>query len=412
MQYLPNSCDKSVLFLVYLYFFDQNRLFLIPLIWSLSKLPPLLLWNQLFVWVKSVDGQPKSKKIVSMNTLIKFTHLKHYCFAFLLLVASASNAQMIPFTQNYSAPLMINPASNGMFNERASIQTNFKSQWGNVAYPYVTGVLNAEVRVLDNVIGAQNVAAFGILAVYDKSNDGGFKQTQIGGNFAFHKSLNREGSLKLGFGVQGNLRNYNLDYTKLTFQSQFTPYIGYSSSVPSGEGFGFNSHLLDVGLGLLLSYNETDFSYYLGVAGAHINRPSTQNNSLSFRLPPGLTFHGGVTLTDNSDNLLYGSLAHTRSEATNITTLGIVYGRNLFGSIDEFGDGDEFQIGGFMRFKDSFAPYVGYKRGKLSLGVNYDITTSDLRNARAGAGSLELNMKVRINNDPTPKWRCRFRPLW
>jgi hypothetical protein len=145
--------------------------------------------------------------------------------------------------------------------------------------------------------------------------------------------------LKLGFGVQGNLRNYNLDYTKLTFQSQFTPYIGYSSSVPSGEGFGFNSHLLDVGLGLLLSYNETDFSYYLGVAGAHINRPSTQNNSLSFRLPPGLTFHGGVTLTDNSDNLLYGSLAHTRSEATNITTLGIVYGRNLFGSIDEFGDG-------------------------------------------------------------------------
>jgi len=371
----------------------------------------MLIWNHLFVWAKSVDGQPKSKKIVSMNTLIKFTYLKHYCFALLLLASFGANAQMIPFTQNYSAPLMINPASNGLFNERASFQSNFKSQWGNVAYPYVTGVLNAEVRVLDKAIGAQNVAAFGILAVYDKSNDGGFKQTQFGGNFAFHKSLNREGSLKLGLGAQLNFRNYNLDYTKLTFQSQFTPYIGYSNSVPSGEGFGFNSNLLDIGLGLLLSYNEPDFSYYLGVAGAHINSPSTLNNSLSFRLPPGLTFHGGITLTDNSDNLLYGSLAHTRSEATNITTLGLVYGRNLPGTVDENGDGDEFQVGGFMRFKDSFAPYVGFKRGNLSIGLNYDITTSELRNARAGAGSMELNLKVRINKS-SPKWTCRFRPLW
>jgi type IX secretion system PorP/SprF family membrane protein len=362
-----------------------------------------------------VDGQPKSKKIVSMNTLIKFTYLKHYCFAFLLLATYGANAQMIPFTQNYSAPLMVNPASNGLFNERASIQSNFKSQWGNVAYPYVTGVLNAEVRVLDNAIGAQNVAAIGILGVYDKSNDGGFKQTQIGFNAAFHKSLNREGSLKLGLGVQANFRNYNLDYNKLTFQSQFTPYIGYSSSVPSGEGFGFNSHLTDIGLGLLLSYNETDFSYYLGVAGAHINSPSTLNNSLSFRLPPGLTFHGGFTITDNSDNLIYGSLAHTRSEATNITTLGLVYGRNLPGPVDENGDGDEFQVGAFMRFKDSFAPYVGFKRGTLSIGLNYDITTSELRNARAGAGSMELNLKVRINDNNNPAqrhWKCRFRPLW
>jgi type IX secretion system PorP/SprF family membrane protein len=354
----------------------------------------------------------QTKKIVSMNKLIKSLHLKQYCFALFFLMASASNAQMIPFTQNYSAPLMVNPASNGLFNERASFQSNFKSQWGNVAYPYVTGVLNGEVRVLDNIVGAQNVAAIGLIAVYDKSNDGGFKQTQIGGNVAFHKSLNRNGSLKLGLGLQANFRNYNLDYTKLTFQSQFTPYIGYSSSVPSGEGFGFNSHLFDLGLGLLLSYNETDFSYYLGIAGSHINSPSTLNNSLSFRLPPGLTFHGGLTLTDNNDNLLYGSFAHTRSEATNVTTLGLIYGRNMYGTVDQYGDGDEFQIGGFMRFKDSFAPYIGYKKGDMSIGVNYDITTSELRIARAGAGSLELNLKVRINNDPTPKWRCRFRPLW
>ena len=126
-----------------------------------------------------------------MNKRIKLSHLKQYCFAFLLLSFNLASAQMIPFTQNYSAPLMVNPATNGLFNGRASLQSNFKSQWGNVAYPYVTGVFNGEVRILDNFIGANDIAAVGLLAVYDKSNDGGFKQTQIGGNFAFHKAIDQ-----------------------------------------------------------------------------------------------------------------------------------------------------------------------------------------------------------------------------
>jgi hypothetical protein len=68
-----------------------------------------------------------------------------------------------------------------------------------------------------------------------------------------------------------------------------------------------------------------------------------------------------------------------------------------------------------MRFKDSFAPYVGYKKGNLSVGLNYDITTSELRLARAGAGSLELNLKMMLfddpNNDQLRKLKCRF-ILW
>jgi hypothetical protein len=158
---------------------------------------------------------------------------------------------------------------------------------------------------------------------------------------------------------------------------------------------------------------EQDFSYYIGIAGSHLNRPTSKNNNLSFSIPPGLTAHGGISLSDKNENRLYGSFAHTRSEASNFTTLGIVYGRNINGYIDE--DGDEFQIGAFMRFKDSFAPYVGYKKGNLSVGLNYDITTSELRLARAGAGSLELNLKMMLfddpNNDQLRKLKCRF-ILW
>ena len=246
-------------------------------------------------------GNPIQKK-VSMNRRIKLSHLKQYCFAFFLLSFKLASAQMIPFTQNYSAPLMVNPATNGLFNGRASMQSNFKSQWGNVAYPYVTGVFNGEVRILDNFIGANDIAAVGILAVYDKSNDGGFKQTQIGGNFAFHKAIDQSGSLRIGFGGQMSYRSYLLDYTKLTFQSQFAPYIGYNSSIPSGEGFGFSSNIFDYSAGLLLSYLEQDFSYYIGIAGSHLNRPTSSNNNLSFSIPPGLTAHGGISLSDKNEN--------------------------------------------------------------------------------------------------------------
>jgi hypothetical protein len=49
------------------------------------------------------------------------------------------------------------------------------------------------------------------------------------------------------------------------------------------------------------------------------------------------------------------------------------------------------------------------------VGLNYDITMSELRLARAGAGSLELNLKMMLfddpNNDQLRKLKCRF-ILW
>jgi len=348
--------------------------------------------------------------------LIKLKNIRifHLLFLLLILISCKSIAQMIPFTQNYSAPLMVNPANNGLFNGRASFQSNFKSQWGSIAYPYVTGVLNGEVRILDNFIGKDDIAAIGILGIYDKSNDGGFKQTQFGGNIAFHKALDYTGSLRLGIGAQMSYRSYLLDYSKLTFQSQFAPYIGYSNpSFPSGEGFGYSTNLFDYGAGLLLSYLETDFSYYLGVAGAHLNSPTSSNNSLSFNIPPAITFHGGFSSNDKNENHIYGSFTHTRSSATNYTTMGLIYGRNLNGYIDE--DGDELQIGSFLRFKDAFAPYIGYKKGNLSAGLSYDISMTDLAIAKPGTGSLELNLKVMILDDPNnaslKKIKCKF-ILW
>lgn len=47
--------------------------------------------------------------------MLKNIRIFHLIFLLFILISCNSIAQMIPFTQNSSAPLMVNPANNGLF---------------------------------------------------------------------------------------------------------------------------------------------------------------------------------------------------------------------------------------------------------------------------------------------------------
>jgi len=351
-----------------------------------------------------IFNKPSYKKII-------------YLICLFLLNNKTLVSQTLPITQNSSVPLLLNPASSGLFNGRALMQTNFRNQnQFTTTYPYVTGVFDGQFRIGDKTIGEKDIFSVGGLAFYDNSNNGGFTQTQLGGNIAYHKSLDEEGNLRLGAGFQINYRNCILDYSKLSFASQFNSSLGIYSSTVSGnpEGFGFSTSMYDWGAGIILSYALDNVGYYLGVSGSNLNNPSASKPGISVNLPRAFTYQGGIVLPTFEYDRLYASLSHVTSASSNVTTLGFSYGFNLNG-IDQEED-DELQIGSYLRFKDSYSPFVGIKKDNYFIGINYDVNISDQASINRGAGALELTMKILLRDNPNAsnlkKLKCKFRFMW
>jgi type IX secretion system PorP/SprF family membrane protein len=339
--------------------------------------------------------------------------LKKLVIVPILILFLDAYAQEPSFTQYLAAPNLLNPATTGLYNGKYQFQSNLKNQWSQVMYPYQTGVIDAQAHVLDGYIGANDIFSVSFLGSLDKSNDGGYKKSQVGGTLSYHKSLDGEGLNHLGIGVQAIYNNVTLDYTRLTFQSQFQPYIGYDPTINNGEGAGFTTGAFDFSTGVLYSYFDEDINAYLGAGAFHLNNPPIQMPTGSFSIPTRLTFHGGLSFPVSELDRLYSSLSHQKSTVTNLTTLGVLYGKNLNGLLDE--EANELLFGGFLRFKDAFTPYIGYRKGGISGGISYDITTSELRKAGNLNGSLEVVFQIRLseaaNSEQIKKLKCNF-TLW
>lgn len=311
------------------------------------------------------------------------------------------------FNQYLATPSTLNPAITGIYSGKYQFQANFKNQWSQIMYPYLTGIIDAQMHILDNVIGSNDLVSISLTGIVDKSNDGGFRKGQVGGTVSFHKSLDPEGVHRLGAGFQLMYNNYTLDYDRLTFQSQFRPLVGYDQGIASGEGAGFTDGAYDFSSGFMYSYITDEVTGFLGVSGFHLNMTPIETQYASFSIPRRWVVHGSLSFPAFEADRVYGSFSHQTSSVTNMTTLGVVYGKNLNGYFDD--QADEFLFGGFIRFKDSFSPYVGYRTGALTMGLSYDFTTSYLRKASNLTGSLELGVRYKIFESPYKEQRRKVK---
>jgi len=347
--------------------------------------------------------------IKKFNLLRNLKSFEIVVFFISIISSSRIHGQEPSFNQYLSTANTLNPAITGIFSGKYQFQGNFKNQWSQIMYPYVTGIMEGQMHILDDKIGSNDLVSFALLGVIDKSNDGGFRRSQVGGTISFHKALDPDGVHRLGAGFQLMYNNYTLDYDRLTFQSQFRPYIGYDPSVASGEGAGFTDGAFDFSSGFMYSFITEDVTAFLGGSGYHLNMTPISTQISSFAIPRRWVVHGSLSIPAFEADRLYGSFSHQWSTVTNMTTLGVVYGKNLNGYFND--EADEFLVGGFLRFKDSFSPYVGYRKQALTVGLSYDFTTSYLRKSSNLTGSLELGIRYKLfeyYKEQQKKVKCDF----
>ncbi len=325
----------------------------------------------------------------------------------IILCSSPSilKAQDPHFSQFYACPMTLNPAMTGGIPGYIRVAGNFRSQWAAVSTPFYTASAAMDMKILtsrgEHDYDAHNFLGVGVMGLTDQSNNGALKANYISTSISYNQQLDRLGNYRLSAGFQGTFVNKSLDYSKLTFGQQFTPY-GYDINLPNGEPRpGFNLSYLDYQAGILFAgrTDEKGSMWYIGSSLYHIGQPNESSTGQYNPLKQRFAIHGMYNYPVNDMGRLYISGLYMKSSFMEERTIGVVYSRNIDNEEDDNFVGRSIQLGGWYRLNDAVIPYIGLQLSGYKIGLTYDVNVSTLSTASNYKGGFELTMTFNFMDD-------------
>jgi type IX secretion system PorP/SprF family membrane protein len=299
----------------------------------------------------------------------------------LLLFANDALCQSYHFSQFFSTPLLTNPANTGFTEGPVRVASNMRSQGST----FFTGYLSGDFSLFRNKLEGHK-AGVGIYVMNDRSLNNAIQTNSVGLSAAYNVGLDIYGTESFGLGVQGTYHQRRIDYSKLTFENQFSS-GGYDPALPAGEPLDYTSkHFFDVNAGVVYNLMLDDRAFFAGLSAYNIL--SHQENILDeeFKMPLRFNLQVGGQLYVDYGKLYMSVTAMRQAKATEVT-VGTAYGVWL-------GEKNTNElIGGlWYRYKDALIPYIGLHYENLQLGFSYDYTTSDLKTSSQVKNGYELTL--------------------
>lgn len=303
----------------------------------------------------------------------------------MLFIIQQPAAQTDPhFTQNYTYPMYINPAMVGQSDGDYRISAIYRSQWSAIGNPYRTTGLSADASTNNNL-------ALGVNILNQSAGDGGFNYFNAYASVAytgirFGKNENHH----IIFAMQAGVLNRRVDQTKFKWGEQWNPITGYNASNATTESFSKTSATsLDIGTGVLYYDASADKKYNIfgGASFYHINKPadpivSTQSTELN-TIPLRYTLNGGVSVNLTEGTNIIPNILYNRQGNAKELILGL-YAQKMVN------EETTIMAGGYYRYKDAIAPYIGVDYKNFLVGVSYDVNTSKLGAMTRNVNSFEL----------------------
>jgi len=305
---------------------------------------------------------------------------------------SGANAQDPHFSQFFASPLTLNPALTGKFDGTLRVAGNYRNQWPAFNNVYTTSTLSVDFSILNKVIPENDTWGVGIMALTDKAAGGVLTNNYIGISTAYHKALNEDGYSQIGIGFQGMYGQKRLDWSKLYFSDQLTPF-GFDLSVPSADISTLNNNninYLDVNAGIIYTASTTDKNnFYIGASMYHINRPKESFKGGSWNIAARTTISaGGYFPVSDVLTLHTSGIFQTQGKATETT-----FGGALSTSLNNDENNPTSVYGGlWLRLNDAVIPYLGLEFGGMRFGASYDINTSGLKSGSQSRGGMEISL--------------------
>lgn len=333
-----------------------------------------------------------------------------------MLLSGAASAQDIHFTQYFTSPLTLNPAMTGLVEGDLRFAGNYRQQWSSVsANPYVTGSLSYDMAILKGKLPEGDAFGIGVLGFYDKAGSGALTNTSVGLSLAYHKAFGYDRLHHLSIGFQGMLVQKNLNFAKLTFGDQFDPVAGTINPTGTNEVFK-NADLTypDYNVGLMYSGKMADHvTGYFGYSYYHLTQPvETFLGNNNHQIHGRHSAYLGGSFDMNPNTVLYASALYQSQASATEVMLGTAVGFVLNpGHDEEFQKSTIFYLGGWYRYGDAIAPYVGIEWTHMRVGLSYDVNVSTFTPATSGMGAYEISLVYfgRINKhdrNPTYTWAC------
>lgn len=310
--------------------------------------------------------------------------LKKAAMVFLMFVAARSvQAQVDPhFTQYYVYPSWLNPALTGAFDGDYRVAGIYRTQWGNISSPFSTPGVSVD-------FAGNNTINYGLSLLRQTAGDGGYSYTTAYGNIAYTGlRFGPMGAQRVVFGMQAGMIQRRFDPSKMNWGSQWNPSVGYDPALPGDVLTRTAATSLDLGAGILYydAQPGKKTNFFGGISVAHLNMPDDKFSAGStVRLPMRFTMHAGLRIAVNP-NLTFtpNALFLTQGTAREIMLGG-------YAQIKAAPQTDVL-VGANYRFNDALSPYVGFNHKTFTLGISYDVNTSDLGKIAKGSNSFEISL--------------------
>lgn len=321
-------------------------------------------------------------------------------------LALEMRAQDPHFSQYFSSPLTLNPANTGNFVGHSRLAVNYRNQWQGIGNPYITGTVSFDAEVMKGQMGSGNRLSVGALGLYDRTSGGALKSNYGSVSLGYQMALDPENINRLSIGFQATMANRRLDYSRISFASQFASF-GFDLSLPTDPGIQTGAlSYLDWSTGLMYSQTKEESAIYVGLSAYHLTRPDESFlKDGSNRLPVRMTVHGGgMWFVGDRGSLMVSGLVNMQTNAQE-SMLGVAYGQQLEHSYRDI----NLFVGTWYRLGDAVVPYVGYNVDNFQMGVSYDAVISGLNVMGTRNRSIEVSFIQRFYD---PREKRRYMPCF
>jgi type IX secretion system PorP/SprF family membrane protein len=170
----------------------------------------------------------------------------------LLIIAQSVRSQDIHFSQISQTPLLLNPASAGIFDGYYRATLNYKNQWAAIGKPYQTFMGSFDMPFESRKNPERGYIGLGTYVFSDKAGDSRFSTTQ--GSIAVSGTVPIGTLNKLSAGIETGLTHRSLDIAAIQWPNQYNG-SAYDPALPSNESNKLGSFLFfDVGAGVHFQY--------------------------------------------------------------------------------------------------------------------------------------------------------------
>ncbi|MBL7803734.1 MAG: PorP/SprF family type IX secretion system membrane protein [Saprospiraceae bacterium] len=313
-------------------------------------------------------------------------HVKKLLLSFFaLLTLGALSAQDVHFTQYYMAPTSLNPAMLGKFEGTARIGGIYRDQWRSILNNNRYGTPSAFIDApIFRGFRKRDWIGAGLTFVSDQVGSGSLRTTvgKLGGSY--HFSLDKKGNSYISIGGDYGRTNRRVN-NDFNFEDELS--MGFPSSADDQRlGQNNKSEWSDISAGVVLTSRlNKRMDFNIGFSMFHLGKPNYGILNQTEKIPQRSVVHGqfNIAMTDRwtvSPAFLY----QTMGGADEINLQGLA--SYLINPQKEI----RVNIGAGYRFRDAINAIAGVQYKDLTVGLAYDINTSDLTSVTNGRGGFEL----------------------